>query len=155
LAVSDRDAVTEALKALTALAVSLSGAAEPPASAEPQAVRRARRNLLADLGGRQTLQSLAGRVGMSPFHLQRLFAQTTGLSPRQQHMLARLRQVRRLLLDDMAISEIAVACGFSDQSHLNRVFARLMGIPPGRYRTQLQMHDRNILDAAVRPPSHP
>jgi AraC-like DNA-binding protein len=57
--------------------------------------------------------------------------------------VARLRRARALLSEGMALSEAAAACGFADQSHLNRVFKRLMGVPPGRYRAQLSAAARD------------
>jgi AraC-like DNA-binding protein len=58
-------------------------------------------------------------------------------------MLARLRQARTLLGEGVALSDAAAACGFADQSHLNRVFKRWMGVPPGRYRAQLRTQARD------------
>jgi AraC-like DNA-binding protein len=80
---------------------------------------------------------------LSPFHLERLYLRCTGLTPRQQQTLARLRRVRTLLGEGVTLSEAAAACGFADQSHLNRVFKRLMGVPPGRYRAQLRAETRD------------
>jgi len=37
---------------------------------------------------------------------------------------------------DLEITEIALACGFSDQSHFTTAFRRLTGVPPHRYRLQ-------------------
>ena len=137
LAVGGDDGSTEALTGLAALTTSILGAAAPSAAVEPRPVRQARRELLADLAHGQTLRRLANRAGLSPFHLERLYLRCTGLTPRQQQTVARLRQARRLLGDGMGLSEAAAACGFADQSHLNRVFKRLMGVPPGRYRAQV------------------
>jgi AraC-like DNA-binding protein len=38
---------------------------------------------------------------------------------------------------DLEVAEIALACGFSDQSHFTTAFRRLTGIPPHRYRLQI------------------
>ena len=143
LAVGGGDGLDQALTALTALAASLVGALAPSTAVEPRAVRQARRDLLADLADGKTLLSLARGAGLSPFHLQRLYLRSTGLTPRQQQTLARLRRVRTLLGEGVALSEAAAACGFADQSHLNRVFKRLMGVPPGRYRAQLRAAARD------------
>jgi AraC-like DNA-binding protein len=51
--------------------------------------------------------------------------------------------VRTLLGEGVALSEASAACGFADQSHLNRVFKRLMGVPPGRYRAQTRADNRD------------
>lgn len=86
---------------------------------------------------RRNLAQMADRIGMSPFHLQRLFVGATGLSPRQARLIARLHRAREMLVAGQPASETAVACGFSDQSHLSREFRRWTGLPPGRYLAQL------------------
>jgi transcriptional regulator GlxA family with amidase domain len=51
---------------------------------------------------------------------------------------ARRQQVR--IAEEMLVSsrldlrEVALRCGFADQSHFSKVFQRTVGIPPGRYR---------------------
>jgi AraC-like DNA-binding protein len=50
-------------------------------------------------------------------------------------MQRRVQNAKRLLTEsESAISDIALACGFSDQSHLTKVFSKLMGAPPGAWR---------------------
>lgn len=78
-----------------------------------------------------SLNELAVTVQLSPHHFCRLFKQSTGLSPHQYVILSRVERAKQLLLQgEMALVEVAVACGFSHQSHLNRHFKRLLGITP-------------------------
>jgi AraC family transcriptional regulator len=44
------------------------------------------------------------------------------------------RACQHLRKDRLALKEIALLSGFSDQSHLNRVFRRYMNITPAEYR---------------------
>ncbi|WP_345774966.1 helix-turn-helix domain-containing protein [Sinorhizobium prairiense] len=39
-----------------------------------------------------------------------------------------------LLESDAALSEVAISCGFSDQSHFTRVFSSIVGTTPGAWR---------------------
>jgi len=142
LVVGGASDLTEALTALTALATSSVGALVPSTAVDPSPIRRTRRNIVGDLAHAKTLRTLADDAGLSPFHLHRLYLRYTGLTPGQQQMLARLRQARALLGEGVALSDAAAACGFADQSHLNRAFKRWMGVPPGRYRAQLQTQTR-------------
>jgi transcriptional regulator GlxA family with amidase domain len=41
-----------------------------------------------------------------------------------------------MLETSMPVGEIAIACGFADQSHLTRVFTRAMGVSPGVWRRE-------------------
>ena len=82
------------------------------------------------------LVDMAAVVGYSPDHFARLFRQTFRVSPHQYLLGRRIERAKAMLRDrSVAIATIAVACGFSSQSHLNAVFKRHTGVTPGRYRT--------------------
>lgn len=81
------------------------------------------------------LRELASLVGLSQWHFARAFKASTGLSPYQWQLDARLRQARHLLLaTDQTIENIAVATGFSDYMHLIRQFRKKTGMPPAAWR---------------------
>jgi len=62
------------------------------------------------------------------------FKATFRLTPHQYIVEARIKQARILLESGMPLSEVAYTCGFSDQSHLSRVFKRLVDVSPARYQ---------------------
>jgi len=107
----------------------------------PGAAKAARREVQARLEEDLDLAELGRRVGVSPFHLHRLYRATWGLTPAEHRAEARLREARRMLLAGVSPAEVAVATGFADQSHLNRVFRRLMGVPPGAWLKQMRKGD--------------
>jgi AraC family transcriptional regulator len=43
-----------------------------------------------------------------------------------------------MLMQHEPIAEIALACGFSHQEHLTRIFRRMTGVTPGSYRRSAQ-----------------
>ncbi|WP_431655346.1 helix-turn-helix domain-containing protein [Pantanalinema rosaneae] len=78
-----------------------------------------------------SVNELAAHLGISRYYFCRLFKQSTGLSPYQYVIQQRIAQAKQLLLQGkMSISDVAIACGFAHQSHLNRHFKRLTGITP-------------------------
>ena len=82
-----------------------------------------------------TLDTLAERSGLSPFHFLRTFRATTGQSPHQYVLRARLRRAAtRLIVERSRIAEVAFECGFGDVSNFNRVFRREFGMSPRHYR---------------------
>ncbi|MEU9331952.1 AraC family transcriptional regulator [Streptomyces sp. NPDC048290] len=90
-----------------------------------------------------TLEQLAADLGTSPFALLRAFRDTYGMPPHTWLTDIRVRRARRLLDDGTAPAEAALAVGFTDQPHLNRHFARIVGVPPGAY----QRERKNVQDA--------
>jgi AraC-like DNA-binding protein len=81
------------------------------------------------------LETMAGKVGLSPGHFARKFRHSVGLS------LDRFMNVRRvgtsfaMLRDDASpLSRIALDLGFSSQSHFTRLFSGLTGITPQQFR---------------------
>ncbi|WP_323392213.1 AraC family transcriptional regulator [Streptomyces jumonjinensis] len=88
------------------------------------------------LTGPPPLEELAREVGTSPFALLRAFKAAYGMPPHTWLTDARVRRARRLLDSGSTAAEAAVAVGFTDQSHLNRHFTRIVGVPPGAYRRE-------------------
>lgn len=81
------------------------------------------------------LEQLAAHVGVSPSHFVFLFRRTTGTSPYHYVMLKRLERAREMLMrSPTTISEIALNCGFYDQSHLTRLMKRHTGLTPLQLR---------------------
>ena len=78
-----------------------------------------------------TVSGIAQAVYMSPYHFMRLFKESTGQSPHQYVIEARVRKATELLATGkLTISEAAHHVGFVDQSHLTRHFKRVFGLPP-------------------------
>jgi AraC family transcriptional regulator len=79
-----------------------------------------------------SVNEIAREVGVSPFHLARLFRRHTGFSLhgyrtriRLLHALDRIEEARG------ALTDLALELGFSSQSHLTDAFRRAFGVPPG------------------------
>lgn len=81
-----------------------------------------------------TLRQLATLVGLSEFHLQRMFSLSCGVSPYAFILNRRVERARRLLAGAEPIAQIAADCGFSNQSHLSRSFKTVTGTTPLAYR---------------------
>ncbi|MEO1190888.1 MAG: AraC family transcriptional regulator [Pseudomonadota bacterium] len=82
-----------------------------------------------------TLDDLAVEVGLPPWAFTRRFKASFGLPPYGYVQRLRVERAGRLLTESaLSISEIAALCGFSDQSHLTRLFRRRFGMPPGKFR---------------------
>ena len=101
----------------------------------PWQERRAKDYLDANLDGDVSVTMLAEACGLSSTHFSRAFHRTTGASPHQWLLQRRIDKARRLLRDpDAPLADVALNCGFANQSHFTRVFTRLIGISPGQWR---------------------
>jgi AraC-like DNA-binding protein len=97
------------------------------------AVQRMREMLHSSEGGRLDLETLASRAGMSRFQALRAFKRRYGLPPYAYQVCAQLGRSRALLKSGQSVAEVALACGFADQSHFGRSFKRAFGVTPGTY----------------------
>lgn len=107
----------------------------PPLQAEGHAdLEKVRQRLCDQHDATLRLATLAAQCQLSPFQLLRQFRQQYGITPHAYRVQYRLQRARQLLLGSTPLADIALQCGFADQSHLNRAFKRQYGLPPGRYR---------------------
>nr|WP_295741167.1 AraC family transcriptional regulator [uncultured Acidocella sp.] len=87
------------------------------------------------LNGNLSIAEIAKACGVSAGHFNRSFRTSTGQSPHQWLTWRRLEKARMLLRETtLSLAEISVDCGFTDQSHFTRVFSKMFGTPPGRWR---------------------
>lgn len=85
-----------------------------------------------------TLEKLASIAELSEFHFQKMFLKSFAISPSRWVFHRRIRKAEDLLTGHYPISDIAVRCGFSDQSHLTRSFRKATGTTPAVYRRLIQ-----------------
>jgi len=110
-------------------------AAQARGGLPPGAMRRVREYVDAHLGESMDLAELASIAGLSVFHFARQFKQSAGVTPHSYLVQRRVERAQDLLArTDLALSEIAVAAGFSDQSHLARHFRQMLGTTPREFR---------------------
>ena len=122
------------------LAFSLLRSLAPPdpdksASLEGKIVRKIEAYLRESYPDQISLGELANLVNYSPYHLIRLFKQTTGQTPMVYLLYVRIEQAIKLLrVNTLTISEICELCGFGSLSHFSSTFKRVTGYSPSAYR---------------------
>ncbi len=110
-------------------------AARKPPGLSPAQLRTAIGYLEDSLPLRVELATLASLAGLSPYHYSRAFKASTGLSPYQWQLQARIRRAQALLLATGAsLEDVAEATGFADAVHLGRTFRKLTGATPAAWR---------------------
>lgn len=86
-------------------------------------------------GGRAPIRTVARHVGWSTRRLQEQFGAEFGLSPKGAARVARFeRSVGLVAAGRQPLTEVAVACGWSDHAHMDRDWRQFAGVAPSRWR---------------------
>lgn len=102
----------------------------PPA---PGPVRELARYLDDHCADELSLEWMAERVALSPSHLVKVFRKHYGMTPHAYQINRRIQLGQRALKQGAPIADAALAAGFFDQPHFQRVFKRLVAATPGQY----------------------
>jgi AraC family transcriptional regulator len=104
-------------------------------SGRPRWLEEARDRIHVELSARPSLGGLAESVGVHPVTLARAFRQTFGCTVGEYVRRLRIeRAALQLTETDLSLAEIALAAGFSDQSHFSNLFRRHTGLSPFKFR---------------------
>jgi len=98
-------------------------------------VKRALAYIEANLGSKMEARELADLLSFSKSHFCRAFKCSLGVPPMTYVIVRRVERAKLMLTTTREhLTDIALACGFTDQSHLNRSFRRMVGMSPGLWR---------------------
>lgn len=82
------------------------------------------------------LNDLAALVSISQYYFCRLFKRSMGIAPHQYLLQQRIERSKQLLKQkELAIADIALLCGFKNQSHFTTFFRKSTGVTPKVYKT--------------------
>jgi AraC family transcriptional regulator len=103
----------------------------------PWQERGAKELLINRMTGDISLEEVASSCGLSADTFSRMFCRTTGVPPYRWLSAQRIERAKELLANTKhGLAEVAIACGFADQSHFTRAFSRAVRISPGEWRRQ-------------------
>lgn len=108
----------------------------PKAHFSPALISGLERYVDEHLQTRIRVKDLAELAGMSEFQFVRHFKDAFGVTPYQYVVARRLERAKQLLSNaSLSLVQIAYACGYSSQSHMNDQFRNRVGATPGQYRS--------------------
>ncbi len=81
-----------------------------------------------------SLEKVAGHIGLSSFHFQRLFKRWAGVSPKRFLQYLTIENARQLLRDSASVLETAYAVGLSSPGRLHDLFITIDAVTPGEYK---------------------
>lgn len=87
--------------------------------------------------GLESIETLSREVGVGRRHLERLFVEQIGTSPKDLASLARFDWVVRHMESRRSWAGLATEAGYADQAHLIRSFAARAGVTPGEHARDL------------------
>ncbi len=112
-------------------------ATAPKGGLSSRHLRHAHEFIVENLAEDISLDDLAELTGLTCKHFSRAFKQSTGLPPHQYVISQRIEAAKRCLANATAsLAEIALACGFTDQSQFTATFRQAVGVPPGAWRRE-------------------
>ena len=98
-------------------------------------VRKVTNHVEANLDRPIRNEELATLVRLNPSHFGRAFRNSFGEPPHEYVIRRRVERAQGLMLStDASLSDIALDCGLADQSHLTRLFRRIVGESPSAWR---------------------
>lgn len=101
----------------------------------PLQERRAKEYISANLAGDAPLTDVARECGLSASQFSKAFRQTVGMPAHRWMVQQRIALAKSLLRrQEMTLPQIALACGFADQSHFTHSFSAWTGSSPGAWR---------------------
>src|SRR5712692_10691808 len=103
-------------------------------SFQSELIRRVCKYVNENLDRKLTLVILSREAGLSPFHFQRVFKKTLGISPRQYVEARRLERVKRSLTRGETVTNSIYDAGFTSTSRLYEKGSRMLGVHPGTFR---------------------
>jgi AraC family transcriptional regulator len=116
--------------------------------------RRTLAHIEANLASKMDIEDLANVVALSRSHFSRAFKRTLGFSPMEYVVVRRVERAKAMISGTREpLAEVALACGFADQAHLNRRFRDIVGISPGRWRRSNAQLAKSIPERRIEAPT--
>ena len=101
----------------------------------PWQERRAKEIMRVRLPSCLKISDVAAECRLTPSHFARSFRRSTGVAPHEYLSRLRIEEAKRVMTTTkLPLADIALICGFGDQSYFTRVFSRCVGTSPGTWR---------------------
>lgn len=116
----------------------IKSSATPPSSRArlaPWQITIAKAQMQNQLKGHLLIGDVAAKLHLSSSHFAKAFKNSVGMSPYAWFQNARLAYSMELMTGTtLTLAQIALECGFTDESHFSERFDRFVGMRPGRWR---------------------
>ncbi|MFK3740813.1 AraC family transcriptional regulator [Massilia sp. TN1-12] len=107
----------------------------PPRDPGAAALLRVKDYIRAHFQRDLTIAELAGVAGLSRAHFTRAFGAAFHVAPHVYLNAVRIHHAQALIRRGMPLADVALECGYADQSHFNRRFKGSVGVAPSAWRS--------------------
>lgn len=99
----------------------------------------------------ETVSQVVEAIGLSTTRFIQVFREDVGMTPKQFCRVQRFQHALRLIANSRIIkwADVALRCGYYDQSHFINDFRALAGITPATYKPQNREHNTNLPDHGI------
>jgi len=105
---------------------------------EPDVVQQIKRYIADHSADHISLESIAERVGLSPFYISKVFKEETGVNYIDYLTECRIERAKALLSDQaLSLKAITFEVGYHDPNYFSKVFKKMNGVSPSDYRKAL------------------
>jgi AraC-like DNA-binding protein len=118
------------------------------AESEQRAMDSAVKMMKSNINAKVSVHEIAEKVNFSYSHFCLLFKKTFGTSPIDYFIGMKIQKACKLLLNNNGkIKEVSLELGYDDQYYFSRIFKKVVGVSPGKFRN----NHRNNQGAASSP----
>ncbi|MBN2086491.1 MAG: AraC family transcriptional regulator [Anaerolineales bacterium] len=97
-------------------------------------IERLKRRLGMELNQDISMREIASQLEANPYTLLRQFKAAAGITPHAYRLNCRIELAKKLLQNGERVSQVALECGFFDQSHFHRHFKAITAVTPKEYQ---------------------
>ncbi len=100
-------------------------------------VKKAKEYIQKNIKNNISLKDISDELNISSFHLIKIFKTQIYITPHMFLLNEKISEAKKLITNKVNISEVAYDLGFSDQSHFNRVFKKIVATTPNQYKKSI------------------